>query len=247
MQTMANTCVVIPLYNEETRFDIDKFIEFNKLHPDLCFCLVNDGSTDNTPGMLAELHSKLERVEIIDLKKNKGKAEAIRSGVSQMIQRNDIKYIAFIDADLSAPLETIPFLLAAAPGKSVILGSRILILGTTIIRKPFRHYIGRVFATMASETLNLPIYDTQCGAKIFSREIAEIAFNRPFKTRWLFDLELIMRIVNHTGWEKFKEIGQEVPLYEWVEKGGSKVKLSYMFKLPFDLLRVRKEYGKVKK
>jgi dolichyl-phosphate beta-glucosyltransferase len=244
---MTEICIIIPFYNEEKRFDIEKFERFSESHSDIFFCLVNDGSSDRTLSVISDLRSQNEKITILNLLQNKGKAEAIRFGVNHMLASQEFEFIAFLDADFSAPLESIPYMLDASPGKSVILGSRIMYLGTTILRNSFRHYVGRVFATLASEMLNLPIYDTQCGAKIFSVEMAEIAFNSHFITTWLFDLELIMRIVNKYGWDYFSKNAKEVPLQEWIEKGGSKVKLSYMFRMPFDLLKVRRKYGKVKK
>jgi len=242
---MNKVCIIIPFFNEEKRFNSSHVANFIENHDDYSFCLVNDGSSDGTLSLLNGLQSSFNQVKVIDLVQNCGKAEAIRQGMMEVLTWNKFEYVAFLDADFSAPIEVIPFMLDSHPDISVYLGARIKYLGVNIFRDSFRHYVGRVFATLASSTLNLPIYDTQCGAKIFRKDLIEVAFGEPFISTWLFDLEVIMRIVKKLGWNQFSLVSREIPLYEWIEKGGSKVKMSYMFRLPFDLLKVRKKYGKV--
>jgi len=242
---MYRVCIIIPFYNEEARFDSSNVVRFIEEHDNYLFCLVNDGSSDSTLLMLNDLQSKYSPVKVVNLEQNRGKAEAIRQGMLEVLKCDQFEYVAFLDADFSAPIGVIPFMLDSHPDISLYLGARIKYLGVNIFRDSFRHYVGRVFATLASGILNLPIYDTQCGAKIFKRDLVEVAFSEPFISSWLFDLEVIMRIVKKLGWNNFCQISREIPLYEWIEKGGSKVKMSYMFKLPIDLLKVRRKYGKV--
>tara|TARA_B110001454_G_scaffold219057_1_gene249598 strand:- start:36112 stop:36930 length:819 start_codon:yes stop_codon:yes gene_type:complete len=139
-------------------------------------------------------------------------------------------WYGYWDADLATPLfeiqNMIQFRELFYPRKEVIFGSRILRLGSQIVRKPLRHYLGRLFATVADLLLNIGSYDSQCGAKIMSRYMAEKAFAEPFISGWIFDIEIMLRVGENNI--------TEYPLVEWVDAPGSKVKI---FKEAFRILK----------
>ena len=122
------------------------------------------------------------------------------------------------------------------------LGSRVKRLGSHIDRRAPRHYLGRIFSTLSSQLLDLAVYDSQCGAKLFRSDVTDVLFADPFVTRWLFDLEILVRLRNHLGRERFLKSAVEVPLTEWQEVGGSKLTLAHMARVPLELIRIRKRY-----
>ena len=136
---MADTCIIIPCYNEAKRIAIIEFQNFIEQSKEIDFCFVNDGSTDNTKAILNGLKHTPSRFKIIHLNKNVGKAEAIRHGVLQMDL--SYNYIGYLDADLSTPLSEIERLntIAKSSGKSFIMGSRIKLVGTKIERRLKQH------------------------------------------------------------------------------------------------------------
>ena len=88
-------------------------------------------------------------------------------------------FIGYLDADLATPIEEIDNLLniiKTDSKKEVVFASRIQLIGNEIKRNFFRHFIGRIFATCVSLLLKIKIYDTQCGAKIFSKKICDDNF-----------------------------------------------------------------------
>lgn len=125
---------------------------------------------------------------------------------------------------------------------SIIFGSRVGVYGSSIKRVALRHYTGRIFATFASFILNLTIYDTQCGLKIFSRKLADELFARPFITKWLFDVEIFARVKKTFYSQSLTLIMREIPLSAWTEKGKSKITLKDILLIPFYLLKIKLLY-----
>ena len=126
----------------------------------------------------------------------------------------------------------------------MVLGSRIKRLGASIDRKAKRHYLGRVFATFASLTLRLPVYDTQCGAKLVQAALVPQLFDQPFLSRWIFDVELLARLRNLVGVQKLLDATIEAPLDKWEDIGGSKLRFSYMMRAPLELWKIARRYNR---
>lgn len=223
--------IVVPCFNEAARLDRQAFLSFVAENESVRFLFVNDGSTDRTGDLLQELSREAPgRLEGLTLVRNSGKAEAVRQGVlAALDQRPD--FIGYWDADLATPLSAIPPLLEvllSVPSAQMVLGSRVRLLGRTIERRAMRHYFGRVFATAASLSLGIAVYDTQCGAKIL-RVTARTRslFDAPFTSRWIFDVELLARLLEGRSAAEREEAGRfllEYPLMEWRDVAGSKVR-----------------------
>jgi dolichyl-phosphate beta-glucosyltransferase len=244
--TINSICIVIPCYNEAERMPIREIISFLESDPLIKICFVNDCSTDSTNNILQSIRELYpERVLIENHSRNKGKAESVRTGILSSLSHFQFKYIGYFDADLSTPLEECYHLkdsLAAKETLEFSFGSRLAIIGSKIERKLYRHLSGRIIATFISNILGLKVYDTQCGAKLFTRELAEKVFTDPFISTWLFDVEIFARIIHLAGRDKVEEVMIETPLMTWVDKGGSKIELSYAIRVFFDLYRIKRKY-----
>lgn len=240
-------CVIVPCYNEEQRLRGEDLVAFVDHHPLVTLCLVDDGSGDGTLRVLNGLAAQRPgRILVVAVTPNRGKAEAVRAGVLSALEQGDWPVLGYWDADLSTPLEEIENLqaaLAAAPKLQLVMGSRVKRLGSYIDRRARRHVLGRIFATCATVILGLPVYDSQCGAKLFRRQSVAVFFDTPFLTRWLFDLEMLARLRNAAGTEAMRTV-LEVPLGEWREVGGSKLKLPEMIAVPLELLKIRRHYNR---
>ncbi len=243
---MPDVCVIIPCYNEEQRLRGAELLAFLDGHPAAALCLVDDGSADRTLAVLQALSAQRPgRIIVHAVSPNGGKAEAVRSGVRHLVTVGSWPVLGYWDADLSTPLTEVDRLLAALqddPACWLVMGSRVKRLGARIERRVARHVLGRLFAACASGILGFPVYDSQCGAKLFRRESVDVFFREPFLTRWLFDLEILARLRNHVGGSAMA-VAREVPLGRWQEVGGSKLRLREMMQVPLELLRIRARYN----
>ena len=229
--TSPALALVVPCYNEAGRLDPDAFLRFASTHPQVELVMVDDGSEDGTKAVLEKMRAAAPgSVTVVQHPMRRGKAEAVRTGILAGLSRAPV-VVGFFDADLATPLGAVDDFLAVLrtrPAVEFVLGSRVMLMGRDIKRKAARHYLGRVFATAVSHALDLPVYDTQCGAKML-RVTPETAtlFAAPFRSPWIFDVELIARYLQLPVGPG--ELTRRDRLYElvvpvWHDKPGSKLR-----------------------
>lgn len=240
---MSRVALIVPCYNEAERLDSDAFSAWLGHHPDVSMIFVNDGSTDRTLEVLTTLAERTQgRASVLDLRHNQGKAEVVRRGLLHALA-DAPDAVGFIDADLATPLDELDRLISVLDGSDiqVVMGARVSLLGRRIERNGLRHYLGRVFASTASLTLKLRVYDTQCGAKLFRPSPAlEAALSVPFLSRWVFDVELLGRMM-HPGKDIRGLLPEDIveePLRAWRDVPGSKLNPVHMLRSAVDLLRI---------
>jgi dolichyl-phosphate beta-glucosyltransferase len=229
--TSPELALVVPCYNEAARLDPEAFLHFVSTHPHVQLVMIDDGSVDATGEVLERLRAAAPgAVTTLRHSPRRGKAEAVRAGILAGIAGR-AALVGFFDADLSTPLRAVDDFLAVLRDRPVIefvLGSRVMLMGRDIRRKAARHYLGRVFATAVSHALDLPVYDTQCGAKIIRvNDRTATLFATPFHSEWIFDVELIARYLRlpvAPGEPPRRDRLYELVLPAWHDKPGSKLR-----------------------
>ncbi len=238
--------IVVPCYNEEKRLEFSEFEAFIKDNIDYDFIFINDGSKDGTLQKLTSFSESFQnRVFVINNERNLGKSNSIREGFI-LAQRGNYGIIGFLDADLATPLYEAKRLVNSLHNESdilVALGSRVhKLLGSNILRSKKRFISSRILAYFFAQFTRLKAYDTQCGAKFFRKEICPIVFEQKFKTRWLFDLEILLRIKQNNY--DVNKYCREYPLYLWRDIGDSKLSFFDFYKIFNELFRIYKIYVK---
>ena len=246
---MSETIIVVPCYNEAGRLPVVAFQGFVRRTRCIRFLFVDDGSTDATDGVLRTLRaSDPESFDVHTLSVNAGKGEAVRQGFLKAFE-SDPDYVGFWDADLATPLDAIlefRDVLEGRPDVEMAFGARVRLLGRSIRRNRLRHCLSRFFAITASLFLRVAIYDTQCGAKLFRVTPGLAAlFREPFVTRWIFDVEIIARLMrDRTGTQRpqVRDIVYEVPLSEWRDAAGSKIRARDFVIAIFGMVEIFRKY-----
>lgn len=238
------TIIVVPCYNEETRFPKQSFLDFINRVSGIKFLFVDDGSKDQTFKILEGLRQENpDQIDVLKLPVNSGKAEAVRKGFLRAFECQP-EFLAFWDCDLATPLELLPSFIEIfkeRPKVEMVFGARVKLMGRNIQRRLHRHYLGRIFATFASLVLNLSIYDTQCGAKMFrNTETLKSIFSEPFKSKWIFDVELLARYLKQTKSSSLDPDTKiyELPLTAWHDVRGSKLKPADFAKAFVELVKI---------
>jgi len=239
------TGIIIPCYNEANRLNITAFTHFILAEEDYHLCFVNDGSKDETLLVLEIIQRQCpERISVIDVKQNAGKASAVRSGARYLYNKSDIDYIGFVDADLSTDFEDFKKLVQSLKEDNklqLVYGSRRK--GGEIKRDFFRNLLSNIVKSIIYLILGLPIEDTQCGAKVFRKAIIPVAYDQPFMTRWLFDVEIFIRLKKQFGRNKVMELIKEQALDRWVHVEDSKLGVRDSLLIPYRLITIWMAYN----
>ena len=241
---MRSSVLVIPCFDEARRLDPARVGALAE-NGSLAVLLVDDGSRDGT----FELLRTCERahpgvVHAMRLEVNQGKGEAVRQGLLAAIAKG-ATIVGYADADFSTEPDELIRLHSELKAASAdgVLGSRVARLGAHIDRSAMRHYLGRVFASLAAVAVGENVYDTQCGAKWFRVGPAlRRALSRPFESRWAFDVELLGRLLGSIDVGEGERTAParliEVPVRAWRDVGGSKLRPMGMARSLYDMARL---------
>lgn len=214
--------IIIPAYNEEQRLGStleslwNAFRRARWTEDDWEILVVDDGSRDRTWEVIARYQSQWRCLKGVRLPANQGKGQALRRGVVRA--RGDA--LVVYDADGATPAsliaEYLPIVLQGE--QDIVVGSRELGLrtGRQVTYSPLRRRMGRIFARLA-EPVVPGIADTQCGFKLFRREVARDLFPRLNQRGFLWDVELLA-LARRRSYRV-----AEVPV-DWRHQPGSKVR-----------------------
>lgn len=221
--------IIIPVYNEEKRMsgffkDLDDYCTKNL--KDYEIIAVNDGSKDRSLEILQKMTYK--NLKIISYTPNKGKANAVKTGVSAVKG----SHLLFMDADGATAPEEISKMLPGLEKYDVVVGSRNLkasqakkSFSRTILSFGFNNYVNILFGTRFSDYL--------CGFKGFRTDVAKKLFSNLKSERWIFDVELFHRIKKH------RLSHQEIPI-KWTHQDDSNMRpIVDTIKIFFQILFLR--------
>lgn len=168
--------LIVPCYNEESNIQkgvLDKIGNFTENDDSFVeVIIVDDGSSDSSKRVIKTKYLKIyPKFRLIE-NSHQGKAFAVMTG----IKRAKGDWVLFSDIDLATPLEESEKLISAAKsGADIAIGSRSKARqGAPILRKilAFLAIIVRSFIIGIKG-----IKDTQCGFKLFNKEVADHVIN----------------------------------------------------------------------
>jgi dolichyl-phosphate beta-glucosyltransferase len=236
MLPFVDLSIVVPAYNEELRLPptlakLKAFLDKQPLRYEIV--VVDDGSKDNTIGVVHQAMATIPNLRLVRQVPNRGKGAAVRRGMLEA--RGQIRVMC--DADGSMPPDELPKLLAPIVScrAEIAIGSRYADGAKTDVKQPFYRVLWSRLANRVIQRSLVPgVRDTQCGFKAFTAEAARDLFRYGRIDGWAFDLE-ILALARRRGYA-IAEVG-----VEWKDDGRSRVNpLKDMWKVIREALTIRR-------
>ena len=232
--------IIFPLYNEAKRLhytfkDIEKF-EKKKIIKNVEYIFVNDGSNDDSKKIIYNYLKlkKSNKFKVINIKKNKGKGNALKKGIINS-KKN---WILTLDTDISVSiLQLNEWIKKNYLNRKVQIyfGSRNL-NNSKVEFKLHRKILGIIFSFILKLLLKINIKDTQCGFKLYENKIAKFLFKTIKDDGFVHDVEIALLS------KKYNFKLKELPV-KWSHKKDSKINLfTDTIEMFYKLIVIRKYY-----
>ena len=185
MNHKVEISIIIPAFNEEKTISECLKRTFNYCldkHSDFEIIIAEDGSDDNTVKIIEDFTQKDERIKLISIKERLGKGGAIANAMLTAKK----KYVAFMDADLSADPFEFQRLFEEITNFDVVIGSRLLRGNLSSVKRPaYRTLFSHLYSMLFRFLFKIPIHDPQCG---FSRRMVDLLRNTTSNAFGHFDI-----------------------------------------------------------
>jgi len=214
--------IIIPTYNEARKIAVDigklsDYLSKNKISAEII--ISDDGSSDDTVAVAKSCNVANDiKLTVLATKKNSGKGFAIKQGVASA----NGNVVMYCDAGNCTPYQMIKKGMALLNSNDcdIAHASRKL-TQSNITRQPtwYRRIVSKFFFTFVVQFMHLPnhLTDTQCGFKLYKKNVAKTLYQSLVTYGFTYDIEIIMRAnaANHHI--------KEFPI-EWASDADSRVK-----------------------
>ena len=217
--------IVLPAYNEAKRIRqavkaVMRYMDMTGYEYEII--IAEDGSTDGTDAIAAELASKYDNVKHLHSDERLGRGRALVNA----FQRADGDVLVYLDVDLSTDMEHLKELIdSIVEGYDFATGSRLMRGSST--ERPFkRDFASRGYNFLVRLLLKSKLSDHQCGFKAFRKEALMDVVKYVRDNHWFWDTEVLV-LAQRLGYKV-----KEFPV-RWKQGKDTKVKLRrdvlYMF------------------
>jgi glycosyltransferase involved in cell wall biosynthesis len=211
--------IVIPAHNEEHRLPpmLEAYAAYfsEKYGNEAELIVVPNFCNDRTAEVAHGIGARYPQIRVIEELKRVGKGGAVLLGA----QSASGDLVGFVDADGATPPEAFDDLVLKIGRNGCVIASRWLKGSDVSPKQPLaRLAASRCFNLMVRVLFGLKLHDTQCGAKLFRREVIQPVLRNLGVTNWAFDVDMLFQA---------KRLGasiREVPTV-WHDVAGSKIEI----------------------